>query len=138
MTAPVVVPMVPRPRGQGPGDLVAVLPFRIDRGSISANLNGIVDSGATFSVLPYDIGLRFGLDWNAQPTQVLIGGALRLPAKLVLFDGTVGPFPMVPLMFAWVQVNTVPVLLGMTNFLIEFDVCLFRMKREFHVQPHTP
>jgi hypothetical protein len=138
MTAPAVFPMVPRPRGQGLGDLVALLPFRIARGGITADLDGIVDSGATFSVLPYDIGLRFGLDWNAQPTQVLIGGALRLPAKLVLFDGTVGPFPTVQLMFAWVQVNTVPVLLGVTNFLVEFDVCFFRSRGEFHVQPRTP
>lgn len=139
MTAPVVFPMTPRPNGQGPGDLVPLLPVRLTLGRVSVDVTGLVDTGSTFSALPYDIGARFGQNWHALPTQITLGGALGgVPAKVVLLQGLVGSFPPAPLLFGWAIDNSVPVIFGMATFFLEFDVCVFRARGEFHVQPHTP
>lgn len=139
MNAPAVFPLAPRPRGQGPGDLVALLPARLSGNGVSVDVSGLVDTGATFSVLPHDLGLRFGLDWNALTQQVALGGRLTgVPAKVALIEITVAPFPTAPFLFAWANVNTVPILFGMATFFLEFDVCVLRGRGEFHVQPRTP
>ncbi len=139
MSGPVVFPMTARPNGNGPGDVVPLLPIRLRHGGVSADVTGLVDTGSTFSAIPYDLGMRFGLDWNAFPVAIRLGGVLGgMPAKVVLFEGTVLPFPPAPLIFGWAQSNAVPVTFGMANLFLEFDVCFFRARGEFHVSPRTP
>ncbi len=36
-------------------------------------------------------------------------------------------------MFAWADSNDVPVLLGQTNFFMEFNVCFYRSQNYFEV-----
>ena len=46
-------------------------------------------------------------------------------------------FLPVRLAFAWVKSPGVPLILGQTNFFLEFDVCFYRSKLEFVVEPVT-
>jgi hypothetical protein len=99
-------------------------------------VTGLVDSGAAVSVLPWAVGLHFGVDWDQLPVPLRLAGNLALTAaKLVMVRGTVGPFPPVLLSFAWTKSDAVPVILGQINFFVEFDVCFFRSAAEFEVRP---
>jgi hypothetical protein len=41
------------------------------------------------------------------------------------------------LAFAWVKNNQVPLILGQTNFFLEFDICFYRSQLEFEIQPRS-
>jgi hypothetical protein len=41
----------------------------------------------------------------------------------------------VRVVFAWAQVNTVPVILGQVNFFLEFDACFSRSSGVFELKP---
>lgn len=55
--------------------------------------------------------------------------ALPVVAKIPELTGTLG----VPLLFAWSNSDEVPVLLGQTNFLMEFNACFYLKQRYFEV-----
>jgi hypothetical protein len=101
----------------------------------SVDADGLADSGAMISVLPFDLGLRLGLDWNAQPHSLSLGGALGGPAKIVFLDVTVAIYPAVSLLFAWSRLPNVRLILGQTNFFQEFDASFHRSQDYFVVQP---
>jgi hypothetical protein len=139
MSAPLQFPFQPRPNGSGPGDLVPLLPVTLTRGGVSVDVTGLVDTGSTFSVLPYDVGMRFGVTWHALPAAIgLAGPAGPTPAKLLALDATIGSLAPVTLLFAWASSNAYPVLFGQANFFMEFDVFLFRRQGFFQIQPATP
>ncbi len=74
---------------------------------------GLPDSGATVNVLPYGLGLRLGLVWEAQTTVVRLAGNLSAhEARAVLLQCRVAEFAPVPLVFAWSRSEAVPLLLG--------------------------
>ena len=50
--------------------------------------------------------------------------------------GEIGNLPAVKLAFAWVQRSGLPVILGQTNFFLEFDV-FYRSRLEFEVRPKS-
>jgi len=96
--------------------------------------SGLLDTGATVNVMPYQMGIELGADWQQQVTPVrLTGNLANLPAKALLVDVTVGSFAPVRLAFAWTQAEQVPLILGQVNFFMEFDVCFFRTKGFFEV-----
>jgi hypothetical protein len=106
---------------------------------VAVDTTALIDSGAAVSVLPYTLGARFGVDWDSLTVPCGVGGSVgSIPGKLLLVDGTLSPFPPVGLIFAWVKSDQVPVLLGQTNFFREFDVCFFRSRDTFQIQPRTP
>lgn len=122
-----------------PQTLAPLLPLRLRRGGVTVDVTGLVDSGATYSVLPYDLGSRFGVNWHSLPHSLTVGGVLQgAPAKLLAVEELIGSLPLTPLLFAWVTTNAVPVLLGQTNFFFEFDVCFYRSRSQFTVAPRTP
>jgi hypothetical protein len=49
----------------------------------------------------------------------------------------IGEFPSVNLAFAWVNKPNTPLILGQTNFFMEFDVCFYRSKLEFDIKPKS-
>src|SRR6266481_3822659 len=110
------------PFAAGPGltVLMPFIPIRLARSSSLFDTEGLVDSGAMISVLPFDTGLRLGLDWNAQPHTLSLGGALGGPAKIVVLDATIAPYPRVSLLFAWSRSTQMRLILGQTNFFHEF------------------
>lgn len=125
------------PVSLGPGQTVRmpVIPIRLTRKGISLDADALVDSGAMIGVLPFDLGIRLGLDWNAQPQALSLGGALGGTAKVAVLDATVGPYPPVTLLCAWASSPKVRLILGQANFFLEFDVSFHASRNFFEVVP---
>ncbi len=98
----------------------------------------LVDSAASISVLPYNIGLQLGLVWENQnypiDLTVLLQGA---SAYGVVLMGKIDPFPAVPLAFAWTQRNDLRLILGQLNFFKQFDVFFYGSKNMFEIVPKS-
>ncbi len=45
--------------------------------------------------------------------------------------------PLTRLAFAWVNTPNMPLILGQTNFLMEFDVHFYRSRLEFEIDPKS-
>jgi hypothetical protein len=102
-------------------------------------VDALVDSGADTNVLPWDVGVQLGCDWSrAIPLPPISGALASTPSRAVLLTMTVGTFPPVSMAFAWVQSNAVRLILGQTNFFLEFDECFYASGGEFTVAPRTP
>jgi hypothetical protein len=105
-------------------------------GQQQASVAGLVDSGATVSVMPYEMGIQLGAVWDNSRANIQLGGNLgELTAMPLLVTGTVGDYPPVRLAFAWTRANNVPLILGQMNFFREFDICFYRSRFEFEVNP---
>ena len=112
------------------------LPLTLSLGAREVNVSGLVDTGATINVLPFDVGLRLGAVWEHQTTPVQLAGYLATSdARILLVTGTIGQFAPVRLAFAWTRAEATPVILGQVNFFPEFDVCCFRSRALFEVKP---
>jgi hypothetical protein len=100
---------------------------------------GLVDSGATVNVLPYKLGLELGGIWDDRRAIIQLAGNLsNQPAMPLAAIAQIGEFPSAELLFAWVKRPNTPLILGQTNFFLEFDVCFYRSKMEFEVKPKSP
>jgi hypothetical protein len=99
---------------------------------------GLVDSGATINVLPYEIGLQLGSVWDDRKAIIRLTGNLgnqqAIPFSLV---AQIGEFEPVKLVFAWTNSPKAPLILGQTNFFLEFDIYFYRSKSEFEIQPKS-
>ena len=139
MSTPTRFPFVSKGSGGPVPDLAPLLPIRLSRGTKAIDVIGLVDSGADVSVLPYSIGSQFGVDWNSLVLTCSVGGSIgRIPGKMFAVQVAVASFPPMQLVFARVQSDNVPLILGQTNFFMEFDVCFFRSQNFFQIQPRTP
>jgi len=117
-------------------DSLPRLPLVIRLNSQSLEVIGLVDSGSTVNVLPYEVGVRLGAVWDDRQAILRLAGALGNANAMPLFVmAQVGEFEPVRLAFAWVKNNNAPVILGQTNFFMEFEVCFYRSKLEFEVKP---
>lgn len=115
--------------------LTPLMPIVLSHGDQQMNAMGLLDSGSAVNVLPFAQGLRLGLTWEEQQTPLVLSGNLaRFPARGVLVSGSVAHFPPVQLVFAWTKADEVPLILGLANFFLEFDVCFFRARLEFEVK----
>jgi hypothetical protein len=116
-------------------DRLPRLPLSLHRENHTIETVGLLDSGATVNVLPYDIGLALGGIWDDRRAIIPLAGNLRnqlaMPFSTI---AQIGEFPQVELLFAWVQQPNVPLILGQTNFFLEFDVCFYRAQSEFEVK----
>ncbi len=52
-------------------------------------------------------------------------------------NAEIGEFPLVRLAFAWVSKPNAPLILGQTNFFMEFDVSFYRSQLEFEIKPKS-
>jgi hypothetical protein len=137
MSQPPRFPFVQTGTGQGTSSLAPLLPISLVSSHATVHAMGLLDTGATVSVMPHDLGLQLGLDWNLQqryPLQ-LTGNLGGIAARGVAVDAIVSPFAAVRQVFAWVQTSSVPLILGRVNFFLEFDVCFFMARACFDVQP---
>ncbi|MEH2121609.1 aspartyl protease family protein [Nostoc sp.] len=117
-------------------DRVPYLPLTLSLDGQSLNTEGLLDTGASVNVLPYELGLQLGLIWEDETLSVILAGNLaRFEARAVVVDAQVSSFPTINLAFAWTQAPNVPLILGQANFCFEFDVCFFRARSEFEVRP---
>lgn len=113
------------------------LPLEISYGTQRVRIAGIVDSGASVSVLPYRIGSALGAAWDElEDLGPLVGNlssatsrALSVSANILGITGVTG----VRLLFAWAESDSVPVLLGQIDFFMKFNVCIYRAQNYFEV-----
>ncbi len=117
-------------------DALPRLPLVLHYDNRRIEVVGLVDSGATVSVLPYDVGLQLGAVWDDRKATIRLAGSLgSWPAMPLFVMAQVGEYAPVRLAFAWVKSNEVPLILGQTNFFLEFEVCFYRPRLEFEVKP---
>lgn len=117
-------------------DRMPYLPLTLGSNGQSLNVEGLLDTGASVNVLPYELGVQLGLIWEDETLSVLLAGNLaRFEARAVVVNAQVSSFPTVDLAFAWTQAPNVPLILEQANFFFEFDVCFFRTRSEFEVRP---
>ena len=119
-------------------DSLPRVPLLLRQGDRVVETIGLVDSGATINVLPYEIGLQLGSIWDERKAILRLTGNLgnqqAIPFTLV---AQIGEFEPVKLVFAWTNSPIAPLILGQTNFFLEFDVCFYRSKSEFEIQPKS-
>ena len=115
-------------------DSLPRIPLILSYRDRSIEVTGLVDSGATVNVLPYDVGLQLGAVWDDEQAIIRLTGYLGNQLAIPLaVRGKVGSFEPVNLVFAWVNSNSISLILGQTNFFLEFDVCFYRSKLEFEI-----
>jgi hypothetical protein len=120
----------------GSASALPYMPITLQFGGHEVRVSALVDSGSTLNVLPYDVGLQPGAVWERQTVPVRLGGNIAdSEARAVLVHGRIGRFAPVRLAFAWTRSNRVPVILGQTNFFLEFDVRFCRSQLSFEITP---
>jgi hypothetical protein len=120
-------------------DSLPRLPLLLRRENQEIEAIGLVDSGATVNVLPYELGLELGGIWNDRRAIIQLAGNLSSqPAMPFAANAQIGEFSPIELLFAWVKHPNTPLILGQTNFFLEFDVCFYRSNMEFEVKPKSP
>ncbi len=136
MNDPIRLPFTAVTNSLGEAGFSPLLPLTISFQNNSVETTGLLDTGATVNVLPFPLGESLGFNWESEriPLQ-LTGNLANYEARAVMLSAKVGEFDPVKLAFAWTKAEQVPVLLGMMNFFIEFDVCFFRSKLMLEVRP---
>jgi hypothetical protein len=110
------------------------LPLILTYQKQSLSVTGLLDTGSSVNVLPYELGLILGAVWERQRLSVPLGGNLaRLEARALVLKANVEQFPAVDLAFAWTQESNVPLILGHMNFFLAFDVCIYRSELAFEI-----
>jgi hypothetical protein len=119
-------------------DRLPRLPLSLRREDRIVEAVGLVDSGATVNVLPYELGLQLGAEWDDRRAIIQLAGNLgNQPAMPFSAIAQIGEFSPTELVFAWVRSPNAPLILGQTNFFLEFDVCFYRSRSEFEVKPKS-
>jgi hypothetical protein len=112
------------------------LPLTLTFGAQTISTEGLVDSGSDVNVLPWSVGNALGATWDLRKATLRLGGTLAgTPAMPLLVMAKIADFAPVRLAFAWCRTDDVPLVLGQTNFFMEFDLCFFRSRSEFSVAP---
>ena len=128
-------PYYDRNPASGGVDLMPDLPIVLRHQSYSLSAVGLVDSGASISVLPDSLGVRLGFDWNTQKAHITLGGTLaQVAARGIVVEALVGQLAPVRLALAWAKSDQVPFLLGQFNFFDAFDVYFFRTRKVFEIR----
>ena len=119
-------------------DSLPRLPLTLRYSNQMLNVVGLVDSGATVSVLPYDVGRQLGARWDERKANIRLAGNLGNHAAMPLFVvAEISTLPPVRLAFAWVKWANAPLILGQTNFFMEFNVHFYRSRLEFAIEPKS-
>jgi hypothetical protein len=110
------------------------LPIVLSYGDRAVEVMALLDTGASVSVLPYEVGLQLGAVWEEQTVTISLSGNLASnEARGLVVSGSVSSFSPVLLAFAWTQFNDVPIILGHMNFFAEFNVCFYRHDLAFEI-----
>ena len=111
-----------------------MLPIQLKSASHTISELALVDSGAALSVLPFDLGLQLGLDWNDAVIGSGLGNRIKpADSRFVFLDLIVESFQPFKNIFLWVNTNEIRLILGQANFLAHFDVLLSARKQEFTI-----
>jgi hypothetical protein len=119
-------------------DSLPRLPLVLRWGNRNVEAMGLVDSGATVNVLSHELGLQLGAVWDGSKAIIQLAGNLsNQPAMPFSATVEIADFAPTELVFAWVCSPNAPLILGQTNFFLEFDVCFYRSKLEFEINPKS-
>ena len=136
MSSPVRYSFISTDSSLGEASFKPFLPLTLNYREKSQEVIGLLDTGAMVNVLPYQVGVELGAVWEEQTMMLQLSGNLaQFEARVLILSVTVGQFPSVRLVFAWTQVNNIPLILGQANFFMEFDVCFYRSQKIFEVTP---
>ena len=118
--------------------LMPRLPLILGHGEQATTVLGLLDTGASLSVLPYDLGLALGFNWDEQESLSPLSG--NLAAYDACSISVQGWHPQILgersvwLSFAWSKAQHIPVILGQANFFMEFNVCFYRSENWFDIR----
>jgi len=85
------------------------LPLTLTYQNQFLSVSGLLDTGSSVNVLPYEMGLALGAVWENQRLPLPLGGNLaRFEARALVVKATVEQFPAVDLAFAWTQDKYAP------------------------------
>ena len=119
-------------------DSLPRIPLVLRYNNYRVEISGLVDSGATVNVLPYVTGLQLRAYWDDRKANIRLSGNLgSQPAMPLFIIAEIDQFAPVRLAFAWAKSSNTPLILGQTNFFMEFDVCFYRSDLEFEIQPRS-
>ncbi|HCN28570.1 MAG TPA: hypothetical protein DIT64_07345 [Verrucomicrobiales bacterium] len=110
-----------------------MLPLTLRVNGLQHMALALVDSGADVNVLPWSIGASLGLVWQPNKATIRVAGIAQGAAMPVLLSADFGDVQGATMAFAWCQTDSVPLVLGQTNFFMEFDICFFRSRGEFQI-----
>jgi hypothetical protein len=127
-------PFIERINRQGVSNNMPYLPLTLAYQERSVEVMGLLDTGASVNVLPYEIGRQLGAVWEEQTTSVILTGNLAgSQARGLIVTATISDFAPVLLAFAWTESREAPLILGHMNFFTEFDVCFYRSDLAFEI-----
>lgn len=127
------------PNGTPQDGALPFLPIKLGFDGVWVETNALLDSGASVNIIPYSIGIQLGADWSKQGQEVTLGGNLSAaPAKGILLDAVIESFEPVQLVFAWSQLDNVPVILGQVNFFQKFRISFTGAEQTFEIAPYWP
>jgi hypothetical protein len=110
-----------------------MLPLRLRANGLLQMAAALVDSGTDVNVLPWSIGASLGFVWEPNKATIRVAGIAQGAAMPVLLSADFGDVQGATMAFAWCQTDSVPLVLGQTNFFMEFDICFFRSRSEFQI-----
>jgi hypothetical protein len=85
----------------GQENYVPYLPITLNYGDIYVESMGLLDTGATINVLPYNLGLELGAVWQNQTVSIPLAGNLEpIEARGIVISGIIDNFTPVRLAFA--------------------------------------
>lgn len=111
--------------------------IQLSNNSKSVVATALVDSGAALNILPFDIGVELGLEWEKQTYPLDLGGVLQdSQAYATLLEAKVAELHTVQLAFAWINKSSAEIrlLLGQVNFFQEFNVHFYGNEQFFEVE----
>ena len=111
--------------------------IQLSNNSKSVTATALVDSGAALNILPFDIGVELGLEWEKQTYPLDLGGVLQdSQAYAILLEAQVAELHNVQLAFAWINKSSAEIrlLLGQVNFFQEFNVHFYGNEQFFEVE----
>ncbi len=109
-------------------DSLPRVPLILDREGHTVEALGLVDSGATVNVMPYELGLQLGAIWEDSRAIIQLAGNLGSQSATPFSAMVqVGDIAAVQLAFAWTKSPNAPLILGQANFFMEFDLCCIRL-----------
>jgi hypothetical protein len=97
------------------------LPIILTYQNQSIRGSGLLDTGSSVNVMPYEMGLSLGAVWEKQTLSIPLGGNLaKFEARALVLTANVDKFDPIDLAFAWTQNRNAPLILGHIAILFDF------------------
>jgi hypothetical protein len=110
----------------------------LSNGDRSLKTSALIDSGSALNILPYDIGLRLGLEWDKQTIPLHVNGLLQEPGFFVTCQATIDDFSPIKLLFVWIKRSSqeIRLIFGQMNFFLQYRVTFDGRQGNFGLAPY--